>query len=78
MSSVGNTYTMQGPSLSLKVETFQRPRTYGQIGGTKALIRLIKKLKVAKDLVDIVYNQNSISVPGSPDNYRVRLRWHDE
>lgn len=75
---MGNTYTMQGPFLSLKVETFQRARTYGQITGTKALIRFIKKLEVAEDLVDIVYNQNAISVPGSPDNYRIRVRWNDK
>lgn len=72
-----NTFPTQGPSLSLKVETFQRAQTYGQILGSKALVRLVKKLGVARGLADMVYNQIGYGSPGSPDTYRVRIRWHE-
>ena len=57
--------------------TYTRTLTYGQINGIKGLLRLMKRLRVSKKLVDVAFNQTGMSQPGSADTYRVRIRYND-
>lgn len=62
----------------LITQTYTRKLDYGQIKSMKALLKLLKRLKVSKKLVDITFNQVETTM-GSPgkDTYRVRIRYSE-
>ena len=70
-----NTTAMFG----LVTMTYTRKLTYGQINGIKGVLKLMKKLKVSKKLIDVTFNQTETTM-GSPgmDTYRVRIRYKND
>ncbi len=62
----------------LVTTTYTRKLPYGQINGIKGVLKLMKKLKVSKKLVDVAFNVTETTM-GSPgmDTYRVRIRYNE-
>lgn len=67
------------PTVDLGLETvsFERTLTYGQIKGMKGLLRLVKKLNERTKFVDLAVNETNFGQPGSPNTYRVRMRYRE-
>lgn len=66
-------------NMGLKVETYSRSLTYGQINGIKGMLKILKRLKVSKKLVDVAFNetQSAMGSPGVKSTYRVRIRYNE-
>lgn len=64
---------------SLITNTYTRKLTYGQIKGIKALLKMMKRLKVSKKLVDVAVNEieTNMGSPGVKCTYRVRIRYSE-
>ena len=68
-----------GAHLSLKVYTYQRNYTYGQIIATKFLFgKFLKRFHLNKEMADIVFNKTVEGGPGHRDTYRVRMRIYED
>ncbi len=65
--------------IGLITTTYTRKLTYGQIKGIKGLLKMMKRLKVSKKLVDVAVNEieSNMGSPGVKCTYRVRIRYSE-